>query len=953
MQDVISPATNVATLQLQPVSAETLAKKYLFDGETTAEQCFDRVAAAIASCEATTVREAVRQSFRDALADGFVAGGRTMAGAGREGLNITLVNCFVQPIGDAMTGLDADGRIGIMDSVAQAAETMRRGGGVGYNFSAIRPKGAWVKGTDSCAGGPLGYMDVFDSTCFTIESAGARRGAQMGVLDVSHPDIEEFIVAKTAQNRWRNFNVSVNVSDEFMDAVESNADWALTHARQPHPKAVIDAKQNENGDWIYKTVKARELWESITRTTYDYAEPGIIFGDRVNRENNLAYCEEINATNPCGEQNLPDYGCCCLGSTNLTRFVRAPFTSQAQFDYAAYAKVVAVGVRFLDNVLDVTQWPLEEQRQEAQNKRRIGQGFFGLGDAMMMLGIRYGSEESVAFTEAVSACLRDSAYRASIELAKEKGAFPFLVVDEYLESGFAQRLPEDIREDIRRYGIRNSHLLSIAPTGTMALTFGDNASNGIEPAFLFTYQRKIRQADGSHTVQDVEDYAYRLYKANGGNLDQLPAAFVTTKDLSVDDHLRVLAAAAKYIDASISKTINCPEDMSFAAFGDVYAKAYAAGCKSVTTYRPSPTRGAVLIDPSATKPAEKSEDPDRRLVLKPASGLTEGSLRWPKRPATPAGATSWTFRVDAPDHRFGVTVAQYDNGISHPFEVWVQGAEAPRGLTAIAKVLSADMRTKDPGWLAEKLTALLKTEGSPFVMPSPPEGKPVVLGSSAAALAYLVEYRAKALGYLSETPGEESPMLLALASRKEPKSQGNLAWYADIRNHGTGDDFVLMVKEAQMEDGTRFPFSFWAAGNYPRAWDGLFKLLSLDARISDPKWIAMKLKGLLDYPEAKGEFWAPLPGTEKQAVFPSTIAYLAHVLLYRYRQLGILDEQGEPVRQGGLFLVEEASTPTLTIDAPIAGRGHKDCPECGGKKTVIRKDGCDSCEACGYVGSCG
>jgi ribonucleoside-diphosphate reductase alpha chain len=952
MQDVLSPATAaVVALQLQPVSAETLAKKYLFDGETTAEQCFDRVATAIASCEPATVRDAVRQSFRDALAAGFVGGGRIMAGAGREGLGITLVNCFVQPIGDSMTGPDEEARPGIMDALAQAAETMRRGGGEGYNFSHIRPKGAWVKGTDSRSSGPTVYIDTYDSMCATVESAGARRGAQMGVLNVSHPDIEEFIVAKTAPNRWRNFNVSVNVTDAFMEAVANDTEWELTHPRRPHPQAVADAKQNRAGEWIYKTVKARELWELITRTTYDYAEPGIIFHDRVNRENNLAYCEVIEATNPCGEQNLPDYGCCCLGSTNLTRFVREPFTARARFDFEAYAKVVTVGVRFLDDVLDVTQWPLEQQRREAQQKRRIGQGFFGLGDAMMMLGLRYGSDDSVAFTEAVAACLRDAAYRASIELAKEKGAFPLFDAEKYLASGFAQRLPDDIRNDIRAHGIRNSHLLSIAPTGTMALTFGDNASNGIEPAFLFSYQRKIRQADGSHTVQDVEDYAYRLFKANGGDPTQLPAAFVTTKDLTVDDHLRVLAAAAKYIDASISKTINCPEDMSLADFGDVYARAYAAGCKSVTTYRPSPTRGAVLIDPSATKPAAKSEDPDRRLVLKPASGLTEGSLRWPKRPATPAGATSWTFRVDAPDHPFGVTVAQYDNGISHPFEVWVQGAEAPRGLPAIAKVLSADMRTKDPGWLAEKLSSLLKTEDVSFRLASPPEGKPVVVGSSAAALAYLVEYRAKALGYLSETPGEESPMLLALASRKEPKSQGNLAWYVDIRNHATGDDFVLLVKEAQMEDGTRFPFSFWAAGNYPRAWDGLLKLLSLDARVSDPKWIATKLKGLLDYPEAKGEFWAPLPGTEKQAVFPSTIAYIAHVLLYRYRQLGILDEQGEPVRQGGLFFIEEA--PTLTIDAPVAGRGHKDCAECGGRKTVIRKDGCDHCEACGHVGSCG
>jgi len=737
--------------------------------------------------------------------------------------------------------------------------------------------------------------------------------------------------------------------------VDADADWALTHERQPHPDAVPHAQQLLDGRWVYRHVKARALWDAILRNTYEFAEPGIIFTDRVNRENNLAYCERLNATNPCAEQNLPDYGCCDLASSNLTRFVRRPFEADAWFDEAEFARVVAIGVRFLDNVLDVTRWPLPEQQEEAFNKRRVGQGFFGLGSAMMMLGLRYGSPESVAFTRKVAMCLRDSAYRASIELAKERGAFPLFDAEQYLASGFAQRLPADIREDIRTHGIRNSHLLSIAPTGTMALTFGNNASNGIEPAFLLSYQRRIRQPDDSFVVEEVEDYAFGLYKAMGGHPDGLPAAFVTTKDLDVDDHLRVMAAAQEFVDASISKTINVPQEMSFADFGDVYRKAYRSGVKSAATYRPSATRGAVLIDPStSSKPADSAPGPDRHLVLKPASGLTDGSLRWPKRPSTPDGAPSWTFTVDAPAGRFGVTVAQYDNGISHPFECWVQGAEAPRGLTAIAKVLSADMRTKDPEWLRTKLDALRKTEASPFFLAGPPNGAPVRIGSSAAALAYLVDYRARAIGYIDgESASNESPMLLAMASRKEPKAyaEGNLSWYVDVVNHGTGDDFMLMVKEAQMEDGTRFPFSVWAAGNYPREWDGLFKLLSLDMRICDPKWIALKLRGLIDHPEPKGEFWAPLQGTEKQSVFPSTVAYIAHVLLHRYRMLGILDSAGETVRQGGLFAVE-VETPTLGV-AATTGRGHKDCTECGGHKTVIRRDGCDHCEACRAIGSCG
>lgn len=944
-------------LALQPVSRETLQAKYLHDGETTLEDCFDRVANAIAAAEATEeLRAKVTPMFRKAFDDGLIGGGRIMAGAGRPGLKVTLINCFVQPIADQMSGFDDAGTPGIMTALSQSAETMRTGGGVGYNFSAIRPKGAWVRGTDSRASGPLSYMETYDAMCKTVESAGARRGAQMGILDISHPDIRDFVVAKTDGQRLRNFNLSVWVSDAFMETLERDGLWELAHASRPHPDFMPDARQREDGLWVYSEVRAADLWALIQKTTYEYAEPGIVFGTRVNAENNLSYCEGIEATNPCAEQTLPPYGCCDLGSLNLTKFVRNAFTPHAYFDETRFIETATTAVRFLDNVLDVTAWPLPEQQREAMNKRRIGVGYLGLGSAKMMLGIRYGSDASVAFTERLGRLLRDATYRASIELAKERGPFPLFDAEQYLKSGFAMRLPEDIRGDIRRYGMRNSHTMSIAPTGTMALAIANNVSNGIEPAFMLSYQRKIRQPDDTFRVEEVEEYAYMAYKAIGGDPDNLPEAFVTTKDLTVDDHLRVMATAQRYVDASISKTINCPADMSIEAFGDVYLKAYKLGCKSVTTYRPSATRGAVLIDPSANKPAAaSSNDPDRRLVLKSAVGLTEGSLRWPKRPSTPDGALSWTFKVDSPEGRFALTVAQYDNGISHPFEVWVQGAEAPRGMAAIAKVLSADMRTKDPAWLAEKLAALRKTETSPFVLAAPPRGDGVAVGSAAAALGYLVQYRARAIGYLTdESVDAESSMLLALASRKEPKTtqQGSLGWFWDVRNFGTGDDFVLWVKEAQYEHGTRLPLSFWASGTYPKSWDGLFKLLSLDARICDPKWIATKLRGLLDHPEPKGDFWATQPGTEKQAHYPSTIAYIAAVVLYRYQALGILDANGEPVQQGRLF-ASEAVTPAITIVTPTSGRGHKDCTQCGGSKTVIRKDGCDYCESCGAIGSCG
>lgn len=952
-------ATNqvaVASPALQETSRDLLAQKYLLAGETDQADIFQRVATSLASVEAKEHQHAFQAAFRGAFDAGFVAGGRIMSGAGRDAANVTLINCFVQPIGDCMTGRDEEGLPGIMDALAQAAETMRRGGGVGYNFSRIRPAGAWVKGTQSSASGPCPYIDTFDAMCATVESAGSRRGAQMGVLDVSHPDIEAFVEAKKVQSRWRNFNVSVRTSDAFHAAVEADADWQLVHRAQPHPESHPGASQRQDGLWVYRTIRARELWDRITRMTYDYAEPGIIFGDRVSQENNLWYCESLDATNPCAEQVLPPYGCCCIGSIGLTRFVREPFTAAARFDIDAFERTIATAVRALDNVLDVTAWPLPEQRQEAMNKRRIGLGFFGLGSAMFMLGLRYGSQESVRFTESVSKRLRDAAYEASIELAKEKGPFPLLDREKYLESGFAQRLPDEIREKIRRYGIRNSHLLSIAPTGTMALTFGDNASNGLEPAFSLSYQRRVRQPDGSERIVDVEDHAYRLYRAMGGDVSALPAHWVTAQELSVEEHLRVMAAIVPYIDASISKTVNCPESMSFDAFGDVYRRAYELGLKSCATYRPSGVRGSVLIDPNAAKVIERSDDPDRRLVLKPAAGLTEGSLRWPNRPEAPDGSPSWTFRVDAPEARFAVTVAHYENGINHPFEVWAQGAEVPRVLPAIAKVLSADMRTKDPRWLMEKLHALQKCEGASLILMMPPAATPKRSGSAGAALAHLVEYRATKLGYLSEdTWNAESPMLLAMASRKEPKAeQGSIAWYTDIANPSTGDDFVLMVKEAIMEDGSRFPFSVWAAGTYPRELDGLLKMLSIDMRISDPAWIAMKLKGLLDFPEAKGEFMAPIPGVaEKRQWYSSTVAYIAHILLARYQAINMLNEALEPVRQAGLFMIEAATLPKIEHPTASAGRGHKDCGECGGTRTVVKKDGCEFCAACGHVGSCG
>ncbi len=950
------------TLPAQPISADVLLEKYAKDGETSIADVHRRVARALASVEKPGERAAWEDRYAQALAGGFIPAGRIQSAAGTE-LSATLINCFVQPVGDSITQ-DDEGHPGIYTALAEAAETMRRGGGVGYDFSRIRPRGAWVGSTRSSASGPVSYMHVFDRSCETVESAGSRRGAQMGVLRCDHPDVEEFIHAKD-QGALKNFNLSVGVTDAFMQAVQEGGEVELVHRAEPGPaQKAAGACQRGDGLWVYRRVAARALWDQIMRSTYDHAEPGVLFLDAINRDNNLAYCESIATSNPCGEQPLPAYGCCCLGSIDLTRFVREPFEPVARFDDAGFAALVRTAVRMLDNVLDLTPWPLPQQQQEARRKRRVGLGFTGLGDALIMLGLRYDTPAAREQAARIAELMRDAAYDASADLAAERGAFPLFNADLLFAGGrFASRLPAPLREKIRRQGLRNSHLVSIAPTGTISLAFADNASNGIEPPFSWTYTRKKRQGDGSTREYQVEDHAWRLWRHLKGADAPLPAAFVTALEMSAQDHAAMVAAVAPYVDSAISKTVNVPEDYPYEQFQDLYLQAWAGGAKGLATYRPNSVLGSVLSVGAATpQPATPmriegagSDGANRRLALERLPAPVLASLRWPGRPDLPAGNPAWTFMIQHAFGDFALFVGE-EGAPPRPFEVWVNGAEQPRGLGALAKTLSMDLRTNDAAWLKLKLDALATVaEERAFEMPFPPDGTPRPFPGVVAAVAAVIRWRCEQLGALNA--GGPTPVIDALFSRDEPKTgpSGTLAWAVDIDNPASGEAFTLTLKEVTLPapDGgtvTR-PCAIGFAGNYPKALDGLARVLSLDMRVIDPAWIGMKLRKLLNYAEPLGQFLAFVPGLpegrRRQQLWPSTVAYVARLVIHRYAMLGVLDEAGFPLARMGV-LDAPAEGPAGAA-RPLPGRP---CPECG-NATLIHKDGCDFCTACGYVGQCG
>jgi ribonucleoside-diphosphate reductase alpha chain len=1286
MTDTIqTPPTAASTWQAQPISEEVLREKYAKGDEQNILDVNRRVARALAQAEPPEHQKHWEARFLQALQQGFLPAGRIQSAAGTD-LSATLINCFVQPVGDSIAHME-DGHPGIYIALTQAAETMRKGGGVGYDFSRIRPRGAWVGSTQSSASGPVSYMHIFDRSCETVESAGARRGAQMGVLRCDHPDIEEFIRAKD-RGDLKNFNISVGVTDAFMQAVQNGASIDLVHRAEPgaaqkaagaHAHTLADGSRT----WVYRQLPARDLWDQIMRSTYDHAEPGVLFLDQINRDNNLSYCESISATNPCvtadtwvltqegprqvqqligraftavvdgrgyptasdgffatgtqpvlrlrtreghqlrltadhpvrrvrrktrylletewtnasalasgdeimlhdhrnclgwdgehteeqgylmglligdgtlkadkavisawglqlgmtpggksitppmeqassgfcagllrglfdadgsvqgsqdkgvsvrltqsslplleavqrmllrmgiastiyrerhasgfkrmpdgrggqgdyptqavhelvvsgenllmyaqrigfedgqksarlalalstyrralnrerftatvdslvedgaetvydatvgevhafdangivvhncGEQPLPAYGCCCLGSLDLTRFVRNPFDGNAQFDHAAFTEAATVATRMLDNVLDITVWPLPQQQEEARNKRRVGLGFTGLGDALVMLNLRYDTEDARTMASEISATLRDAAYNASVELARERGSFPLFNADLYLSGqSFASRLPSSLKDRIRMHGLRNSHLLSIAPTGTISLAFADNASNGIEPPFSWTYTRKKRMPDGSFREYAVEDHAWRLYRHLKGPDAALTHAFVTALEMSAQAHEEMVAAVAPYIDTAISKTVNVPADYPYADFQDLYMQAWQSGLKGLATYRPNNVLGSVLSTGPAPATAAAApltiNDANRRLALERLPAPVLSSLRWPGRPDLPGGNPAWTFMVHHPFGDFALFVGELapeEGGAPRPFEVWVNGAEQPRGLGALAKTLSMDLRANDPAWLQLKLDALATVaEERSFEMPFPPFGETRMFPGVVAATAAVIRWRCEQLKALPDPARNgPTPVLDAMFSREEPRTgpSGTLAWAVDIDNPAAGETFTLTLKEITLpgHDGhpvTR-PCAVGFSGNYPRALDGLARLLSLDMRVIDPAWIGMKLRKLLNYAEPLGHFMAFVPGLphneRRQQTWPSTVAYLARLIIHRYAMLGVLDEQGFPVRDMGVLEIPRDSN----APAPLAGRP---CPECG-NPTVIKKDGCDFCTACGYVGQCG
>jgi len=747
---------------LAPISEEIWDLKYrlkTLDGapvDVTLDDTIWRVARAAAATEkgGKRAREKWAQRFHAAIADfGFLPAGRILAGAGT-GRAVTLFNCFV--LGTIHDDLGA-----IFEGVKEAALTMQQGGGIGHDFSTLRPQGARVASIGADASGPVSFMDVWDAMCRTIMSAGSRRGAMMATLRCDHPDIETFIDAKSDARRLRNFNLSVLVTDAFLKAVRDDRPWDLVF-----------------GDKVYSTIAARALWERIMQATYDFAEPGVVFIDRVNARNNLNYCEKIHATNPCGEQPLPPYGACLLGSINLAGLVQHPFTNGASLDLAKLKERVTLAVRFLDNVIDVSNYPLKAPREEALAKRRIGLGITGLADALIFCGIKYGTQEAAALAGSWMAAIQNAAYLASTELAAEKGAFPLFKAEPFLKSPNVAALDKSVREAIARHGIRNGCLTSIAPTGTISLLAG-NVSSGVEPVYDFIYRRRVLEKGGATHEELVEDYAHALFRRQFGAAAPLPATFIRAGDLSPHEHLMMQAALQPHVDSAISKTINCPEDISFDAFKNVYLEAHAQGLKGCTTYRPNPVTGAVLR-PAAEAPAApaahpapkaKAEGKERRFEIAQVPAAERADVVYmapPLERETVLAGYTYKLKWPGSDHAIYVTINDIEPdgpaGGGHarrrrPFEIFIntRNLEHYAWTVALTRMISAVFRRGgDVTFVADELKAVFDPQGGHWV-----GGR--YIPSLLAAIGEVIETHMIRTGFLQ---GDEARLALGQAQRQ-------------------------------------------------------------------------------------------------------------------------------------------------------------------------------------------
>ena len=712
------------------IAREIWERKYRFTGsdgvpceargDGDVKDTFARVAKALAKPEQKNRRPAIQEAFYQLMLDyKFLLAGRILAGAGT-GREVTLFNCFVM-------GRAKDSISGIFEELKHAALAMQQGGGIGQDFSTIRPKGAEVKSIGADASGPISFMSVWDAMCRTIMSAGARRGAMMATLACDHPDVEAFIDAKRDGQSLRMFNLSVLISDAFMVAVKDDAQWPL----------IFDGK-------VFKIVRAKALWDKIMQSNYESAEPGVIFIDRINRLNNLSYCETIYSTNPCGEQPLPPFGACLLGSMNLTQFIENAFDEDAQLNEQALGEAVTVAVRMLDNVIDVSKFPLPQLEKEAKEKRRIGLGVTGLADALAMCKLSYGSSRAVDLSTRWMSIIETAAYRASALLAKEKGSFPRYEEAAFCQSHGVKGLDDETRQLIKQHGMRNGLVTSIAPTGTISL-FAGNVSSGVEPIFASEYTRKILRPDGSHDHETVVDYAVSLYRRKFGEEVELPPYFVSVEDLTPAEHLAMQGAMQKHVDSAISKTINCAAGISFDDFKQIYSDAYELGLKGCTTYRPNDVTGSVLSQNESGAQKEPVE--------------SNGDIVYMKQPLErETSLPGNTYKLKWPDSAHAIYITVNDivqSGRRRPFEVFInsKNMEHYAWTVALTRMISAVFRRGgDVSFVVEELKAVFDPRGGQWM-----DGEYVP--SLLAAIGGIIERHMKEIGFLRSAITDDTGMV--------------------------------------------------------------------------------------------------------------------------------------------------------------------------------------------------